>query len=270
MWAQLLGPWQWEPVVVTALVGAGLVYGACWVRLRMRAGRDQAGWRHLAAWTAGLAVSALAILSPLGALDHQLFWIHMVQHELFIFLAAPLFLAGASPFLQRTGANLGARRSSRAAARVFGVLAGPVVALGCSTAILWLWHAPPAYDLALAGEPVHRLEHLSFLGAYLLYWRPLMRSGGAFPVLRTGAARALYLLAGGTQAAVLGALLAFATTPYYRHYADTAVAWGFTPLADQQLGGAVMLLSGAAAYVAAAAFTMPAAPPARNRSCSLT
>jgi putative membrane protein len=268
VWAQLLGAWQWEPVVVAALVGAGLVYGAFWARLRMQAGSDRAGWRHLAAWATGLAVTAVAVLSPLGTLDHQLFWIHMVQHELFIFLAAPLFRAGGAPFLQRTRA--GGRRRLGATARLSGLLAGPLVALGCSTAILWLWHAPAAYDLALASEPVHRLEHLSFLGAYLLYWRPLMRSGGTFPVLRTGASRALYVLAGGTQAAVLGALLAFATTPYYRHYADTASAWGFTPLADQQLGGAVMLLSGAAAYVAAAAFTMPDAGSARSRSCSLT
>jgi len=128
--------------------------------------------------------------------------------------------------------------------------------LSCSTAVLWLWHAPTAYDLALAREPVHRLEHLSLLGVYLVYWRPLMRTGGPFPVLRSGASRALYLLAGGTQSAVLGALLAFAGTPYYRHYMATASAWGFTPLADQALGGAVMLFSGAAVCVAAAALTI--------------
>jgi putative membrane protein len=116
----------------------------------------------------------------------------------------------------------------------------------------------------MTSVPVHALEHLSFLGAYLLYWRPLMRPGGPLPVLRTGASRALYLLAGGTQAAVLGALLAFAGTPYYRHYMDTASAWGFTPLADQQLGGAVMLLSGAVAYVAAAAVTISEPVPAES------
>ncbi len=61
---------------------------------------------------------------------------------------------------------------------------------------------------------------------------------------------------------MLGALLAFAGTPYYHHYLHTASAWGFTPLSDQQLGGAVMLLSGAVAYVAAAALTIREPTPA--------
>jgi putative membrane protein len=234
------------------LLGA-LLYGAWWIHLRVHGAADRAGWRPLAAWLGGLAVMALALLSPLGELAHQLFWVHMVQHELLVFLAAPLFLMGLIPLVSAGPAAAGTR--SRIAT-VIESLTRPLPALGISTAILWLWHAPAAFDLTLASAPVHALEHLSFLGAYLLYWRPLMRTGGPLPVLRTGASRALYLLAGGTQAAVLGALLAFSGTPYYRHYMHTASAWGFTPLADQQLGGAIMLLSGAVAYVAAAAFTI--------------
>ena len=249
MWAQLAGRWQWQPEVAAILVAAVLCYSAFWVRQRGHAGTRRAGWRHLVAWLAGLAVVAVALLSPLAALDDELFWVHMVQHELFIFAAPPLFLTGAIAFL-----------TPRALPTVVGwlvrPLTRPLVALSCSTAVLWLWHAPTAYDLALAREPVHRLEHLSLLGVYLVYWRPLMRTGGPFPVLRSGASRALYLLAGGTQSAVLGALLAFAGTPYYRHYMATTSAWGFSPLADQALGGAVMLFSGAAVCVAAAALTI--------------
>jgi putative membrane protein len=254
VWARLLGPWQWHAEVVLVVGAAGLIYGVCWARQRARAGAAPAGWRHLVAWLAGLAVVAVALLSPLGTLDEELFWVHMVQHELFIFAAPPLFLAGVAPFLRRPVA--GARTLPAPVAWLGRLLARPLVALGCSTAILWLWHAPAAYDLALAREPVHQLEHVSFLGAYLLYWRPLMRPGGSLPVLPTAAARTLYLLAGGTQSAVLGALLTFAATPYYRHYMNTAGGWGFTPLADQQLGGAIMLFSGAAAFVVAAALTI--------------
>ena len=249
------------PELGAILLGA-LLYGAWWVRLRVHGAADRASWRPLAAWTGGLAVTALALLSPLGELAHQLFWVHMVQHELLIFLAAPLFLAGLIPLLPAV--PTGARPRSALLARPIASLARPLPALGLSTAILWLWHAPAAFDFTLASVPVHALEHLSFLGAYLVYWRPLMHTGGPLPVLRTGGSRALYLLAGGTQAAVLGALLAFAGTPYYRHYMHTASAWGFTPLGDQQLGGAVMLLSGAVAYVAAAAFTIPEPIPAES------
>jgi putative membrane protein len=254
VWARLLGPWHWHTEVVAIAGAAALIYAAFWARRRARTGAGRPGWRHLAAWLAGLAVVALAVLSPLGALAEELFWIHMVQHELFIFGAAPLVLAGVAPFLRRPAA--GACTLPAPLAWLGGLLARPLVALACSTAILWLWHAPGAYDLALAREPVHQLEHGSFLGAYIVYWRPLMQPGGSLPVLRSGASRALYLLAGGGQSAVLGALLAFSATSYYRHYAGTTGSWGFTPLADQQLGGAVMLFSGAAAFVVAAALTI--------------
>ena len=242
-----------------AILLAALLYGAWWIRLRVHGAAACAGWRPLAAWLAGLTVTVLALLSPLGELAHQLFWLHMVQHELLIYLVAPLLLAGLSPLLPAAPSAEGTRSRT---ARLIESLTRPLPALGISTAILWLWHAPAAFDLTLASAPVHALEHLSFLGAYLLYWRPLMRTGGPLPVLRTGASRALYLLAGGTQAAVLGALLAFAGTPYYHHYLHTASAWGFTPLSDQQHGGAVMLLSGAVAYVAAAALTIREPTPA--------
>lgn len=253
MGERLTGRWQWQPDVVAILVVAALCYSAVWVRRRTRTGAPPAGWHHLVAWLAGLAVVAVALLSPLAMLDDELFWVHMVQHELFIFGAPPLLLAGAVPFLR---ANADRCTRSGLVSRLVRPLTTPLIALGCSTAILWLWHVPKLYGLALVCEPAHRLEHVSFLGVYIMYWRPLMRPGGPFPVLRTGTSRALYILAAGAQCAVLSALIAFANTPYYHHYMSTASAWGFTALVDQQLGGAIMLLSGAGVSVAAAALTI--------------
>ncbi len=255
----LLGPWRWEPELAAILAAAGLLYGVAWIRLRSRGGAGRAGGRHLAAWLGGLGITALAICSPLGTLAHELFWLHMVQHELLIFVAAPLILAGAAPLLSPAMEIVHAHWARLAGA--IETMARPLPALALSTAVLWLWHAPAAYDLALASEPVHHLEHLSFVAAYLIFWRPLMHSGGPLPTLRTAAARALYLLAGGTQAAVLGGVLAFARTAYYPLYTHSANAWGFTPLADQQLGGAIMLLSGAIAYFAAAVIAIPEPAP---------
>ena len=249
VWARLAGPWEWQPGVVVALLAVALGYAVLWVRRRRRADLPHPGWRHLVAWLAGLGVLTVPLLSPLAALDDELFWVHMTQHELFIFVAPPLLLAGLGPFLRWPA---GARPLPRLVTR----LAHPLVALLGSTVILWAWHLPAAYDLALAHQPVHDLEHLMFLGAFVVFWRPLMSPGGLLPVLRTAASRTGYLVAGGAQSALLGALLAFAAAPYYRPYESTASAWGFTPLADQQLGGAVMLFSGSVVCVVAAWLTI--------------
>jgi putative membrane protein len=113
----------------------------------------------------------------------------------------------------------------------------------------------PAYDLALARPTVHDIQHVTLLTAYGLYWRPFVPFGHAVPALRSGGARALYLVAGGSQSAVLGALLAFARTPLYAHYVTTA---GTTESAlnDQEVGGMIMLLSGAVVFAVAAALTI--------------
>ena len=49
----------------------------------------------------------------------------------------------------------------------------------------------------------------------------------------------------------LGALLTFASVPWYRTYADGA-AWGLSALEDQQLGGLLMWVPGGIAYLVAA------------------
>src|SRR2546425_650027 len=71
VWAQLAGPWHSQPEVAAILVAAALCYSAFWVRQRGHAGTRRAGWRHLVAWLAGLAVVAVALLSPLAALDRS-------------------------------------------------------------------------------------------------------------------------------------------------------------------------------------------------------
>jgi putative membrane protein len=52
---------------------------------------------------------------------------------------------------------------------------------------------------------------------------------------------------------MLGALLTFARRPLYAPHADTTLAYGLTPLADQQLAGLVMWVPAALPYLLAAA-----------------
>jgi putative membrane protein len=51
--------------------------------------------------------------------------------------------------------------------------------------------------------------------------------------------------------AFLGAIVTFAGRPLYAPHALTTVAWGLTPLQDQQLGGAIMWVPAGVLFVAA-------------------
>jgi putative membrane protein len=95
---------------------------------------------------------------------------------------------------------------------------------------------------------MHALQHASFLGTALLFWWALVHGREG----RMGyGASVFYLFATAMHSGGLGALLTFAPAPWYGDYAGTTVAWGLTPLEDQQLAGLIMWIPAGAAYVVA-------------------
>ena len=48
---------------------------------------------------------------------------------------------------------------------------------------------------------------------------------------------------------LVAAALTLSSRVIYPHYAQTATPWGLTPLADQQIGGGIMWISGAIYFV---------------------
>ena len=114
---------------------------------------------------------------------------------------------------------------------------------------MWLWHLPALYEAALANEQVHALEHAIFLGTAWLFWEQVLR-----PQRRTLFAEGtaiLLLFTTALHSGILGALITFAHTPWYRSYGATTAAWGLTPLADQQLAGVIMWAPGGVVYLIA-------------------
>ena len=51
------------------------------------------------------------------------------------------------------------------------------------------------------------------------------------------------------QSSILGALLTFASGPWYETFESTTSAWGLTPLADQQLAGLIMWVPAGGLYL---------------------
>ena len=255
--SDLAGSWTLEPALLATLAVAALVH---W-RGRARLGRRIAGpreKRRAVAFYTGLMVLTGALMSPLDALAHALFSGHMAQHLLLMVVAAPLLVyarptaalvaglpAGGRDMVRRSGLR-GPNAQSRLRGTVHA-LARPVVVWIIGTLALWAWHMPALYEAAVAHEPVHVLEHASFLGAALLFWTVVLASG-----TRRGVPRPIAIVlvfASGVQSSALGAVLLFASTPLYSVHAEGARVWDVSPLSDQQLAGALMWSPPALLYI---------------------
>jgi cytochrome c oxidase assembly factor CtaG/cytochrome c551/c552 len=248
--------WSFEPGVVVCLgiLAWGYLRG---VRLLWRRGAGGGGlgrW-EVAAFVTGWVVLGLSLLSPLHALGGALFSAHMVQHELLMAVAAPLLVLGRPvlPLLRaapgparRAVARLAAVPSVRAA---WGAVTTPLAATAIHGVAVWVWHLPSLFQATLESEPLHALQHASFLGTGLLFWWALVHGRGERRAYGVGVL-AVFLTAAHTGA--LGALLALARTDFYPVYAGRTAAWGVTPLEDQQLAGLIMWVPAGIAYLAAA------------------
>lgn len=251
--------WQLEPgaVVGVLLLAVGYALGT---RAVWRAAQPGRGITRGSATCFGGGWLALvaALVSPLDAMSENLVSAHMVQHILIIVVAPPLLVLGR-PLVALSWALPGvARRSRLWASRVPrpfrsapAALMAPLPVWLLHTVAVWVWHFPGPYQAALRRPAMHALEHLCFLGSALLFWWVVLALGAE---RRTRMGLGLLLVfATAVQSGALGALLTLAPRPWYPAQALGAVAWGLTPLEDQQLAGLIMWVPGGLLYVAAAA-----------------
>lgn len=183
-------------------------------------------------WASGCAILALAWFAPVPTLGP--FAGHMVTHMALVALAAPCLALGLS------------RSFPAAVSRLPSALA--MVAALIEFVAVWTWHAPALHDAARIDFSLFLLEQASFLGAGLLVWTSAIGAAGK----RRSAARAVgvaALLVTSMHMTLLGALLLLSPRSLYACAHGCASAAASTPLADQQLGGTIMLLVGGIAYL---------------------
>ncbi len=248
--------WEFTPWVTTLLAASLAAYCVGYVRLHRRgnAGRPKRH-RYFVAFAAGWLALAAVLVSPLDTLSEALFSAHMVQHESMMIVAAPLLVAGrplgiwiwALPRRARSG--LGRALRSRAWRAFWRSIVSPVPAWILHAAALWAWHVPPLFEAALADPFVHTLQHASFLITALLFWWSIVGDGATRR--RSGHAM-LSLFTTMAHTGALGALITLAPGLWYPSYVEPASALGIDPLHDQQLGGLIMWVPAALAYLLAA------------------
>jgi putative membrane protein len=246
--------WSVEASVVLPLLLAGWLYGQGVRRLWSRAGRGRGvGYPHALAFSFGIVTLVVALVSPLDALGETLLSAHMTQHALLV-TAAPLLLLIGRPGVAFAWGLPDRSRRAILGSRLWRSLVGfgdalsrPLAAATLHGFALWAWHAPAAFDAAVASHTVHALEHASFFGTALLFWRAILdarldvRGGSAL-----GASFAT-LVHGG----LLGALITLAPYPLYKWYEGRTGLWGLTPLEDQQIAGLLMWVPMGVVYLGA-------------------
>lgn len=104
--------------------------------------------------------------------------------------------------------------------------------------VMWAWHIPALYDLAVRVDGVHAIEHLTFLGSGIWFWWAIGATGSR----RNGMA-ALVVFIAALPGTALGAALMLAPQPWFPAYPD---------LQDQQVAGAIMWSVAGAVYLAGA------------------
>ena len=246
--------WTWDAWITGPLLMSALLFAGGWRRLIRRSDRGadrlrRRGWL----FATGLFVLAAALVSPLHEAGERSFTAHMLEHELLMLVAAPLLVLSEPlaimlwAFPQRGRRALGTIGTTRPLQAIWRAQTGPVAATVMQAAALWLWHAPALFDRALASEGWHVAQHLSFMVAALLFWSAMLSR-------RTPhALAALCLVATSIVSGALGALMAFATSPWYAGYAALGMApFGLTPAEDQQLAGLLMWVPGGLVHAGAA------------------
>jgi putative membrane protein len=198
-----------------------------------------------AALILGLLTLALIWAGPLLSAWRGSFAAHMLAHMGVVAIAAPLLTIGLSPWI--------GRRLPSTPPAAAPLLSLALIASLIELVVVWGWHAPIARLWAERSVFATVLEQASFLLAGLLLWLTALGSRGT-PA--QDAAGAFALLLTSVHMTLLGALLSLAPRPLYGLGDVTCFGLVLGAGEDQALGGVIMLMIGAAVYLAGGVFLL--------------
>ncbi len=231
--------WPVDPTVYAGLIV--LFLGHAWLAGSV----TDAQRKHTLYFGLGLVTLWLALETPIDTIsDRYLDSVHMLQHVLLGFVAPPLMLLGlSSQMVERV-------------VRVPGVRAitEPVPALVIAGLVMIVWHFPPLYDATLYSGSLHVLEHVMFIAAGLLMYWPMLEATSAHARWQMSPpAKLLYMLVATLPQDGVALALIFSRVPFYEYYTHAPrLVSSLTPLIDQTLAGAVLMILGKATLAIAA------------------
>ncbi len=197
----------------------------------------------------GLLTLAGLWFGPLPRLAQDAFWAHMTLHMGLVAIAAPLLAFAVA----------GGRHDPVKKAPAFFP---PIPLSILELIVVWAWHAPALHHAARHTISGFVAEQTSFLAAGVLVWLSAFGGGPLYLKNRYAMGIAALLLTS-MHMTLLGALIALSPRALYLHHGHGP---GLTPLEDQHLGGAIMLLVGGAAYLAGGLWLTTALVQSRGKS----
>jgi len=177
----------------------------------------------------GLVLLAVMVALFFASFGGGSFTAHMVIHMGIVAVAAPLIAYGFPD--TRFDPLPGMLRVS------------PMLASFIELVVVWFWHFPAFRASADASLILSLVEQASFLVAGVLLWHACFRPKDGRLAGTAG------LLFTSMHMTLLGVLLALAPRPLYGDGDVTCFGIPLSAAADQQIGGVVMLMVGALAYL---------------------
>lgn len=254
----------WRVMATVGIFLAGLVYARGWRRLQaFHKGpppKDApASARSLKFFFAGLALLAVALISPLGYLSTQYFSARIAQHMLLV-ASIPSLLMFANPVpallyglpervrMMTLGTGQ-AGHSPGFGHRFLRWATAPSVTLLAYLSICWLWYDPLIHALTLRYGIVHAVELVSLLSVSLLNWWHITAAwpqthGRMHPLIRV-----LYTFISIWPIKIVGLILLFINDSIY----DYPATFRFSGLQidDYIFGGMIAWIVSGLAYAVA-------------------
>ncbi len=211
---------SWDVPLVVLLIATFTLYAS----LALRSGR---GTHGEAVFAGGLTLVFFALWTPVNSLVSQgAHLAYMLQMEVLVGVAPVLLLFGLCPLLGQKPSFL---------------VLPAIVPVGVWLLAIYAWHLPYPHAMAMQSGTVYVVKLLSFLGAGLLFWWPVVAPGasGMRPLGKLG-----YLGAAQAGAGLLAAVLIWSPEAIYHHqHAMASLPWGISALLDQRLSGVFMMVA---------------------------
>jgi cytochrome c oxidase assembly factor CtaG len=242
-WQQVLGRWEFAPVVTVLAVALAVLYlEGAWRVARRHPARPWPWWRT-GMFLGGLAVVVLATESGIGAYDDVLFWDHMIQHLMLIMVAPAMLVTGQPVTLllhaSRNPLHTWVKRAVRS--RVVTWLTWPPVGVVAYAATIVGTHLTGLMGLVVTNPLLHDAEHVLYLVVGYLFFLPMLgrepiRWRISYPV------RLLILFLTMPVDTFTGLVLNYSSTPIAG--VGPRPSWAPSALDDLHAGGAVMWIGG--------------------------